>query len=436
MTAREALPQHCPSRRDASPRLATGFAARLAQIGRRPTLMRCAAVVLGVAMPGTTAVMRDLLPFFAIAVAVFGILSLDISRISLREAVTVALMVAVVAIASPVAALGLGSLIRLPPDLVLAAVLIAAAPVAFSSGIQSLVLGLPQRPPTWTALIGLLTAPVVLPALAALSHETSLFDPMALAHRAVLFGLLPAAMALALRRIAPRPIACILPQLRSCLVLSLLPVAFAMGSTLREGAQNMPTDFLIGAAVAAGTLAMAAVMAACLGRALLGKRNGLAFAVIATTRNGSFAWAAVIGVLSPRADLAFCVTVVVSFISPVLLNALGRLKHAGVWLRRRPRDTRPARHVLNTPERATTKSEDIRRAEPTSSAPLRLCHARLSWCLLPLARIGWVFHIVTVWRERDRMRSELAFLPRGMRQEMLARDWNPDYEASKPFWRP
>ncbi len=398
MTVRKAMLQYSPVRPGMPSRVATGFAARLALIGRQPTLMRCAAVILGAAMPGATAVMRDLLPFFAIAVAIFGILSLDIGRIALREVVTVALMLAVVAIAGPVAAFGLGSLIRLPPDLVLAAVLIAAAPVAFSSGIQSRVLGLPQRPPTWTALLGLLTAPVVLPAVAALSHDTGLFDAAALTHRAFLFGLLPAAMALALRRAAPRPISCILPQLRSCLVLSLLPVAFAMGSTLREGAQDMPADFLIGAALASGTLTVVAVIAACLGRTLLGGRNGLAFAVIATTRNGSFAWAAVLGVLSPRADLAFCVTVVVSLVSPVLLNALRRLNYSSSSLRT------GGRHG-------------------TAARPL-------------LAAMRYPVQILTVWRERDRMRGELAFLPRGMREDLLARDWNPDYEMSKPFWRP
>ncbi len=398
MTARKTMLQPSPVRSSTPSCVATDFAARLALIGRQPTLMRCVAIALGATMPGATVVMRDLLPFFAIAVALFGILSLDIGRIALREAVTVALMVAVVTIAGPVAVFGLANFIRLPPDLVLAAVLIAAAPVAFSSGIQSRVLGLSQRSPTWTALLGLLTAPVVLPAVAALFHDTGLFDTEVLTHRAFLFGLLPAAMALALRRNAPRLIGCILPQLRSCLVLSLLPVAFAMGSTLREGAQDMPGDFLIGAAVALGTLTVVAVIAACLGRALLGGRNGLAFAVIATTRNGTFAWAAVLGVLTPRADLAFCVTVVVSLVSPVLLNALSRLGYYSVSLRSR-------KH-----------------------------HGTTAWPLV--AGVSHAFQILTVWCERDRMRGELAFLPRGMREDMLARDWNPDYEMSKPFWRP
>lgn len=378
MTAREPKLSHPVVRPGPSPHLATGFAARIALIGRQPTLMRCAAVVLGAAMPGATVLMRDLLPFFAVAVAMFGILSLDIGRVSRREARTVALMVAVVALVSPVAALGLGMLVRLPPDLVLAAVLIAAAPVAFSSGIQSLVLGLPQRPPTWTALLGLLTAPVVLPTLAVLSHETGLFDPGALFQRAVLFGLLPATVALALRRVAPRPIVRILPQLRSCLVLSLLPVAFAMGSTLREGAQNMPADLLIGVAVASGTLTMTAIIAACLGRAFLGERNGLAFAVIATTRNGSFAWAAVVGALSPRADLAFCVTVIVSFVSPALLNALSRLAHLGATLRTPTLGRPTARPAQRTPDRAVAEREDIMRTELLSPARLRLGFGR-SW---------------------------------------------------------
>lgn len=316
----------------------------LASLARRSAVLPLAAAGLGTLAPGAAvATAHAILPFAVPLLVVLAVLATEMTPLSGREAGTALLMLLVTALICPLIVAGLAAFAGLPRDLIIAATVVAAAPVALGAGVLSQGMGLPGRPAIWAAMLGLLAGPLVLPAAAALcGAAANLIDPWRLACRGALSGAAPALAALAVRRAAPHAIAAKLPALRGSVVLALLLPLFAAGAALHAAAVSAAaslgtavSDAAAALAVSLGTLGACAVVGALVGRLAAGRVGSLSLAVAGGARNASFVWAATVGALSPRADLVLAVAVVAAFGVPTALCAAASVRSGAQRFARR-----------------------------------------------------------------------------------------------------
>lgn len=261
----------------------------------------------------------------------FSVLALEFQPLERREAWVAGGMAAMVAILCPATVIGVGRGLGLDAELILAVGLIAAAPIAVSAGVQGRCLGLPTRPPVWAALAGSMTAALVLPAVVVLCGGPDQGGFWVIARRALLFGIGPAAAALLLRRIAPRPIVRCRTRWTGLAAAALLPVAFVTGGTLSAGLSAAPGPAAVAIGTGVAALAVCGCVGAGVGRLVFGRAGGLAFALVGTVRNGSFALAALSGAFSPRVSLAIAVLALGGIVVPAALTLVSR------WGERRQR---------------------------------------------------------------------------------------------------
>ncbi len=291
----------------------------LPALARYPVAVPLAAVAAGALAPGAAAAAHAALPATVPLLVFLAVLATEMTPPTRQEAGTALLILATAApgfLAVQAASAWLG----LPGDLAFSAAVMAASPVAVSSGVLSQSFGLPARPAVWAALLGLVSGPAVLPMAAALGGGAGLLDPAGLACRAVLRGALPALAALAARQTASGLVAPLLPALGGSVVLALLPLGLAAGGGLRAAALAMADDGAAVVAVAFGTLAARAAAASLIGLLARGGRGRLTLAVAGSAQNVSFAWAACVGGLPPRSDLVFAAAFAVTIATPGALR--------------------------------------------------------------------------------------------------------------------
>ncbi len=257
------------------------FAQRLLGfIEGRTSLCRSVSFAAGVMLPGATTGLQDVLPIFALALGLFGVLSMEFTPPSGQEARVAGGMALLVAAVCPAVVIALGRGLGLAPDLVLAAGVIAAAPIATSAGVQGRGLGVATRPPVWAALAGSVVAAAVLPVVVLLCGRPGVGDPLVLARMAALFGIAPALTALLLRRLAPETVGRCQRPLRGAVTLALLPAAFIAGGRLGVGFLTAPAEAAVAVATAVATLLLCGGIGAAFGRLLFGRMAGTAFALV------------------------------------------------------------------------------------------------------------------------------------------------------------
>lgn len=302
-------------------------------LARYPVAVPLVAIAVGALVPDAAAAAHAALPVVVPVLVFLAVLATEMTPPTRQEAGTALLILVATAVPGFLVVQAASAWLGLPADLALPAAVVAASPVAISSGVLSQSFGLPARPVVWAALLGLASGPLVLPAAAALGDGAGLLDPASLARRAALCGALPALAALAVRRAVPGLVAPALPALGGLIVVTLLPLGLAAGGGLRKVAIAGGGAAVV--AVAVGTLAACAAAALLVGLLAAGRRGGRTLAVAGSAQNVSFAWAACVGALPPRADFVFATALAASFAMPGALRLV--LAVAGRCEGRRPR---------------------------------------------------------------------------------------------------
>ena len=316
-------------------------------LARYPVAVPLAAIMIGALAPDAAAAAHAALPVVVPLLVFLAVLATEMTPPTQREAGTALLILVATAVPGFLVVQAASAWLGLPVDLALPAAVMAASPVAIMSGVVSHSFGLPARPAVWAALLGLASGPLVLPTAAALGGGAGLLDPATLAYRAALCGALPALAALAVRRAVPGLVVPALPALGGLVVLALLPLGLAAGGGLRAAAMAGAGGGAAVVAVAVGTLAACTGTASLVGLLAAGRRGGLTLAVAGSVQNVSFAWAACVGALPPRADFVFATALAASF---AMLGALRLvLAVTGRYASHRPRAVAVAPAVDSNP---------------------------------------------------------------------------------------
>ena len=289
----------------------------LTAIFRHATTVPLAALAAGMLLPGVAHYAREVIGF-AVLVSVFS------STVARRMAppdradrLVIAAFVLGASVIGPVAGWLLASAMVLPPEEIAWFVLATAAPIAVASGAIGRSMGLPDRAATLAGLATMLLSPLSVPlALAATVGRDALgFDPLHLARNLALFVVVPAILAMVLRRLRPGFATRNAQQFSGLAILALAVLAFARGEALTPALLHDTWNFLraVGLAMMAGLLSgSVAALAAC----RFGRREATEGAVAGALRNVPLVWGALSGRLPPAGELFLAATVVPFYLLP------------------------------------------------------------------------------------------------------------------------
>lgn len=286
----------------------------LQSISRHGLLLPVLALPLGALLPDP-AVAMAVLPFAVVAVVMANVLMAEPGRASGRETAAVALLIGLNLLVTPILLHLAVGLLGLPP-LLGWVVVVAAGPVAASTVAAAAALEQPVRPMILASVGTVLLLPVTLPLIVPLALPDAGLDETALLVRAGALVLLPAVLAMVLRRLPGVRSARARPSLRGVAVLALSLIALAQGGAMPAAlAATRAEDAWLLAGGTTAALALSGLFAAAAGR-LLGRGPVLAFGLGGACRNMSLVWAALGPWLTAEGLFALMFGLLVTFVVP------------------------------------------------------------------------------------------------------------------------
>ncbi|MFO1028328.1 MAG: hypothetical protein U1E70_24395 [Acetobacteraceae bacterium] len=262
--------------------------------------------------------------YSAFCIVFFGILTMSPGNLSKPDiGPTVSLTLAATLLA-PVFAYAAGQLMRLPLDLQLAMVLVAATPIAQVAGAYAAILDLPDRGPTLAALVTVILAPLAMPLVVhVVSGDALQVSPLLLAERAAVLALLPATMAFVLRSVWPERVTALRLQFRGLVIIALSFISAAMGMGLRLGLEDL--DHIVWLSGTTYVVFGCSMLAGWLMSLPFGWREGLAGMFSNATRNLGFVFAAVGADLDRHGLVFISLTIIPHYLLPFLMKGIVRI---------------------------------------------------------------------------------------------------------------
>ncbi|MFT8243128.1 hypothetical protein [Roseomonas sp. BN140053] len=286
-------------------------------------LLPLAAMALGLLWPAGAALADRATPLLLAATTLFGVLALPAGG-ALRTPLRAAALAVALGVFGPllagVAATALGAGAERTGWVVLA----AAAPVGTGAIGLAAALGLGGARTAAVVLASVASCPVLLPGLAALLQLPGALDPGALAGRLWLMAVLPAVLALPLRR---------LPRLASgsargaSAALAVLALALTALARMHGVGPVLRADPAAALALL-GLACLPVLCGAAVALVLLRGRGGAEAILAGGYRNVTLIWAACAPVLPPEGHLFMALTALPVFATPALA-ALARRRPGG-----------------------------------------------------------------------------------------------------------
>lgn len=286
-------------------------------LAHRAVFAPTACIPIGLAIPALAEAALPLVPMLVACSVGCGVLLCEPGRLHPRELLAALLIGLANLLLTP-----LLTLLALTPGVPAAAalVLIAGAPAANSSAIIAAALGLPVRVAVLTQIGTMALAPLSLPLLAALLPGALSLDPLRMFERAALIVLLPAALALLLRRWRPMAVIGSNRALRGMGVLALCGMGVAQTCGLVAGFRGLADGSTLTMLGAAGLVLLAGGVVAGLVGWVARARTGLLGACLGGSRNISLVWASTADQISPIEALALQVALGWTIVVPSLVR--------------------------------------------------------------------------------------------------------------------
>ena len=293
--------------------------------GRHATKLLAASVGVGLLLPWLATLVRPGLIIFIMVPLVVALMRVDLADLGgyVRRLPAIVLISLWLLCASPVVTWLVLSATPLPPTLITAVVLMAAAPPILSSTALAIMLGLDAALSVFSCLLATLIAPLTIPPLAlvllGLELDIGLWDLM-LRLMLLVFGAFAGA-ALLRRLVGSRRLGGLATEIDGLIVLSMVVIAVAIMDGVTETSLRQPGMVVlwIAAAFIANPVLqlLGALVFACLGR-----RKALTLGLASGNRN----MALILATLPAEADsgifLFFAVAQLPMYTLPALLRPL------------------------------------------------------------------------------------------------------------------